>query len=768
MKKKIYLLITLLIMCIGVVTAQVKVKDGTVTGSPSLPVSGAVLELESTSKGFLPSRVALTDRLTWLPVTGTPAKGMIVYNTALGTNGLDTGLVVWEGSWNPLSNASQSDYWRLKGNAGTTPPISVGTPVDTANYWGTTDAKNLAVGTNSVSRMIFDTVGNAWGGKNNTIHNYTTQDLDNGGYPATSFMWGIDNIDSSYLNTVFGTKNKIGGYLHSNIIAGEKDTITGYWGWGNAVFGVKNSVTLINGGGNIVGGIENKRIASNTASANGGALFGYQNIDSSFFSSVVGGSNNILGPGAGNSIVGGLLNTISTPAFTGWGQGMAYGNAVFGSSNKINSVTSTDNANLNLVSGSNNILTNISYSAVSGINNIDSASYTLIVGLQDTINTNANGAVAFGTGNKTGGSNSMVGGLNSVIAQGSTSDIVWGKGNQVINDLSLNQSRIGFNAIFGSYNQMSNTNDGYGGTGAGSIMCGFSNKATGASQAVFGEQNIIATTGGGSSAHNIIAGFGNTLTGYSGQNAICGVSNSVKAVTNTKFVGGNLIAGERNTMVAPLSGNYQNNIIGGGNNIDSSIYTLMSGANNIITPAMPFSAVIGQYNSPVDNSLFLIGNGTGTSARSNVITALRNGNVGVGTDAPTNKLEVNGNVKANSFISSTTTYPDYVYEKYRTGKSLLNSNYKFNTLQETEAYINAYGHLPGVTGYKEVEANGMNIDVAKTSVQTLEKVEELYLHTIELNKTVQAQQKLIETQQKLIEEQRKQVEELKALILKKN
>ncbi|MFN9710930.1 MAG: hypothetical protein ACK55K_05930 [Bacteroidota bacterium] len=45
---------------------------------------------------------------------------------------------------------------------------------------------------------------------------------------------------------------------------------------------------------------------------------------------------------------------------------------------------------------------------------------------------------------------------------------------------------------------------------------------------------------------------------------------------------------------------------------------------------------------PETNPLFIIGNGNGIDARSNAMVVLKNGNVGIGTSAPTRRLEVNG------------------------------------------------------------------------------------------------------------------------------
>nr|WP_321234587.1 hypothetical protein [uncultured Psychroserpens sp.] len=119
-----------------------------------------------------------------------------------------------------------------------------------------------------------------------------------------------------------------------------------------------------------------------------------------------------------------------------------------------------------------------------------------------------------------------------------------------------------------------------------------------------------------------------------------------------------------------------------------------------------------------------------------------------------NPLVVNGNAQATSFISSTTTYPDYVFETYFDGESKLNETYTFKPLSEVEAFIKNNGHLPGVIPYKDVKANNMNISLTKTTVTNLEKIEELFLYTIELekeNNRLKENQKALEARLKKIE-----------------
>ena len=76
--------------------------------------------------------------------------------------------------------------------------------------------------------------------------------------------------------------------------------------------------------------------------------------------------------------------------------------------------------------------------------------------------------------------------------------------------------------------------------------------------------------------------------------------------------------------------------------------------DNTISQAFS-SAVFGMNNDPVSISstnsfiptdpVFLVGNGMDALNRSNAMTILKNGNMGIGTNAPTEKLEINGQIK---------------------------------------------------------------------------------------------------------------------------
>ncbi len=110
------------------ISAQTKIVDNTTIGPDN---TSALLELQSTNKGFLPTRVSLVATNNTLPLTESPLPaGMIVYNLATAGTvpyNITPGLYYYNGSfWVRFADAA----WNLLGNAGTT---------DGTNFLGTTD-----------------------------------------------------------------------------------------------------------------------------------------------------------------------------------------------------------------------------------------------------------------------------------------------------------------------------------------------------------------------------------------------------------------------------------------------------------------------------------------------------------------------------------------------------------------------------------------------------------------------------------------------------
>lgn len=112
----------------------------------------------------------------------------------------------------------------------------------------------------------------------------------------------------------------------------------------------------------------------------------------------------------------------------------------------------------------------------------------------------------------------------------------------------------------------------------------------------------------------------------------------------------------------------------------------------------------------------------------------QNGNVGIGTSTPTEKLSVSGKIRAKEVKVEATNWPDYVFEE----------GYKLPTLVETEKHIKEKGYLLGLPSAKEVEQNG--IELGEMNKLLLKKIEELTIYIINLNKKVDLQERIIKKQ----------------------
>lgn len=100
--------------------------------------------------------------------------------------------------------------------------------------------------------------------------------------------------------------------------------------------------------------------------------------------------------------------------------------------------------------------------------------------------------------------------------------------------------------------------------------------------------------------------------------------------------------------------------------------------------------------------------------------------IGIGTTSFTDgmdtyRLSVKGAIRADR-VKVYTTWADFVFEK----------NYKLPTLEEVEKHITEKGHLKDIPSAKEVELQG--IELGEMNKLLLQKVEELTLYLIEMNK----------------------------------
>ena len=109
-------------------------------------------------------------------------------------------------------------------------------------------------------------------------------------------------------------------------------------------------------------------------------------------------------------------------------------------------------------------------------------------------------------------------------------------------------------------------------------------------------------------------------------------------------------------------------------------------------------------------------------------------------------------------VKNTDDWSDKVFE----------SDYPLRRLWEVENFIKANKHLPGVPSAQQMVEQGN--DLHKTDAKLLEKIEELTLYSIQLEKANQAlrqqQQKDNQQQQQVNQQQQREIDELKRLIRK--
>ncbi len=197
--------------------------------------------------------------------------------------------------------------------------------------------------------------------------------------------------------------------------------------------------------------------------------------------------------------------------------------------------------------------------------------------------------------------------------------------------------------------------------------------------------------------------------------------------------------------------------------------TILTGINN--------SMALGNGATVSASNKIVLGNGTVNTVQfagyqhTGVMTTDVQGNITSSNSISLSDITCSSTIEANSFIATLVgagaykyntvqdmAVPDYVFEAYYNGKSKINPTYSIIGLEATEKFMKANHHLPRVPSRDEILEDGV-INIQGIQMVTLEKVEELFIYTIE-------QEKKLSEQETQIQELRKEMELIKKLINK--
>jgi hypothetical protein len=147
---------------------------------------------------------------------------------------------------------------------------------------------------------------------------------------------------------------------------------------------------------------------------------------------------------------------------------------------------------------------------------------------------------------------------------------------------------------------------------------------------------------------------------------------------------------------------------------------------------------IGMYTNGTGGMAFVADDAaapiTFATANTQRMRIAANGNVGIGTSNPNEKLTVNGIMYGREVkVDATVPGPDYVFEK----------DYDLMTLEEIKVYIDENKHLPEVPSAKEMETNGLKL--GEMNMLLLKKIEELTLHLLAMEERMKAMQKQLDS-----------------------
>ena len=176
----------LVVLALGVSTT-IFAQNVSINGDGSLADTSAMLDVSSTTKGFLLPRMTTSQQNSIV----LPATGLAIFNTTLNSVMLNTGTPL-SPNWSSLGIASAG--WSVTGNASIDPLV---------NFLGTTDNNSLRFRTNNIQQMKIDSTGGIAIGQNT--------------FDATNPEKFVINAGTTSSVNALVVKGSIDNYLQFNI-----------------------------------------------------------------------------------------------------------------------------------------------------------------------------------------------------------------------------------------------------------------------------------------------------------------------------------------------------------------------------------------------------------------------------------------------------------------------------------------------------------------------------------------------------------------------
>ena len=500
---------------------------------------------------------------------------------------------------------------------------------------------------------------------------------------------------AGYSNTTGSSNSFVGTSAGYSNTKGSSNAFVGYQAGQANTMGSSNSFLGSSAGYSNTTGGNNSFMGTQAGYSNTTGVYNSFLGYAAGYSNTTGGGNAFLGSNAGyynttggsNSFMGsnaGLFNTTGNSnsfmgSLAGYSNTTGSSNAFVGYQSGLSNTTGSANTFFGATAG---------YSTTTGIANV-------FIGSQAGYNNTT------GTGNmflgQQAGSNNSTANYNLFMGNGSGSATTTGSGNTAIGDGSgLHNTTGQRNVSIGQYAGLNNQ------TGTDNVFIGYGAKAGTANPT-----NVTNSVAIGANA--IVSQDNSVILGGSGVNV--GIGNSAPSARLEVSSG---VANTAGIKLTNLTYSYVPSV-------NASKFLTVDASGNVILATYAAGARVaaegmdaehlwerkGQFLQSTNGEAIIIGSG--------VVRTPSDYNLFVSKGILAEKVKV--------AVKNTSEWSDKVFD----------AGYSLKSLSEVESYINANKHLPGIPSAKEMVEKGN--DLHQTDAKLLEKIEELTLYLIEMEKS---------------------------------